>query len=174
MRSRKPEKAAGYVFPGSGKSRHLLNPKKGWRRVIDRTELYRLVEIVGELEGMARKEIAAACKPQSLSDALQEYRERAKTHGVEPDTAGIKDLRIHDLRRTLGSWQARTGASLAVIGKSLGHKNVATTQIYARLDLDPVRASVNLATAAMMEAAGLKQSAEVTPIKSKGKRKATA
>ena len=73
---------------------------------------------------------------------------------------------LHDLRRTLGSWQARTGASMAIIGKSLNHQSQQTTAIYARLDLDPVRASVNTATSAMMEAAGLKQTAEVTPIKS--------
>ena len=75
--------------------------------------------------------------------------------------AGISDLRIHDLRRTLGSWQAKTGASLAIIGKSLNHKNQNTTAIYARLDLDPVRDSVNTATNAMMVAAGLKDSGEV-------------
>lgn len=69
------------------------------------------------------------------------------------DRAGIKDLRLHDLRRTLGSWQAATGASLSIIGRSLGHKNVATTAIYARLDLDPVRASVNTAADAIMAAA---------------------
>lgn len=63
---------------------------------------------------------------------------------------------LHDLRRTLGSWQARTGASLTIIGKSLGHKSPQATAIYARLDLDPVRSSVNTATAAMFEAAGLK------------------
>ena len=84
-------------------------------------------------------------------------------HLVEPkkawnrllDRAEISDLRIHDLRRTLGSWQAATGASLPVIGKSLGHKNQATTAIYARLDLDPVRQAVNTATAAMLAAGGL-------------------
>ena len=75
--------------------------------------------------------------------------------------AGIENLRIHDLRRTLGSWQAKTGASLAIIGKSLNHKNQNTTAIYARLDLDPVRDSVNTATSAMMAAAGLKTSASV-------------
>ena len=37
--------------------------------------------------------------------------------------------------------------------------------IYARLDLDPVRQSVNTATSAMMEAAGLKPVAEVVPLK---------
>lgn len=66
--------------------------------------------------------------------------------------AGIKDLRIHDLRRSLGSWQASTGASSFVIGKSLGHKSQQATQIYARLNLDPVRESVERATQAMMAA----------------------
>jgi integrase len=72
---------------------------------------------------------------------------------------------LHDLRRTLGSWQAKTGASLAIIGKSLNRQSQQATMIYARLDLDPVRQSVNTATSAMMEAAGLKPVAEVTPIR---------
>ena len=72
---------------------------------------------------------------------------------------------LHDLRRTLGSWQAKTGASLTIIGKSLNHLSQQTTAIYARLDLDPVRASVNTATSAMMEAAGVKASAEVVPLR---------
>lgn len=63
--------------------------------------------------------------------------------------ANIKDLRIHDLRRTLGSWQAATGANSYIIGKSLGHKTQQATAIYARLDIDPVRESVNKATEAM-------------------------
>jgi integrase len=67
--------------------------------------------------------------------------------------AGLEDLRIHDLRRTLGSWQAAAGTSLLVIGKSLGHKSSSATEIYARLALDPVRASVEAATTAMLAAA---------------------
>ncbi len=70
--------------------------------------------------------------------------------------AGIKDLRIHDLRRSLGSWQACTGASGYIIGKSLGQKSQQATQIYARLNLDPVRESVERATEAMM-AAGMRR-----------------
>lgn len=66
------------------------------------------------------------------------------------DRAGITGLRIHDLRRSLGSWQAATGASLPIIGKSLGHANPSTTAIYARLTMDPVAESVNKATSAMM------------------------
>jgi len=77
--------------------------------------------------------------------------------------------RIHDLRRTLGSWQAKTGASLAIIGKSLNHKTHQATANYARLDLDPVRQSVNTATAAMLEAADLKEGTQVLPLPKKNR-----
>lgn len=111
LHSRKATNDSEFVFPGTGKSGHLEEPKKGWKRILER--------------------------------------------------ARIEDLRIHDLRRTLGSWQAKTGASLAIIGKSLNHKNQNTTAIYARLDLDPVRDSVNKATSAMMGAGGLTNVAKV-------------
>ena len=74
-------------------------------------------------------------------------------HFVEPKSAWrrvlaraqIKDLRIHDIRRTLGSYQAISGSSLQVIGKSLGHKTSQATEIYARINMDPVRESVGRA-----------------------------
>jgi integrase len=72
------------------------------------------------------------------------------------ERAGLANLRIHDLRRTLGSWQAAAGASLSIIGKSLGHRNTATTAIYARLNIDPVRQSVTTATTAMLAAGAVK------------------
>lgn len=65
------------------------------------------------------------------------------------ERAQLKDLRIHDLRRSLGSWQAATGASLSIIGKTLAHKNVNTTAIYARLNIDPVRSALEIAVNAM-------------------------
>lgn len=115
--NRKQNSGAEFVFPGPGKKGHLMEPRKGWERILAR--------------------------------------------------AGIENLRIHDLRRTLGSWQAKTGASLAIIGKSLNHKHQNTTAIYARLDLDPVRDSINTATNAMLTAAGLKDAAEVIKITKK-------
>ena len=68
--------------------------------------------------------------------------------------AGISGLRLHDLRRTLGSWQAATGASLPIIGKTLNHKSPASTAIYARLSVEPVRKAVEAANAAILTAAG--------------------
>jgi integrase len=81
--------------------------------------------------------------------------------------AGLDNVRIHDLRRTMGSWQARTGASMVIIGKSLGHKSQQATAVYARLDLDPVRQSMQTAASAMLEAGGFKATAEVVDIKGK-------
>lgn len=89
-----------WVFEGTGKSGHLVEPKSGWKRILER--------------------------------------------------AGIKDLRIHDLRRTLGSWQAITGANSFMIGQSLGHKSSQSTAVYARLNIDPVRDSVEKATQAIL------------------------
>jgi integrase len=66
------------------------------------------------------------------------------------ERSGLTDIRIHDLRRTLGSWQALAGASLPIIGKSLGHKSMRSTEIYARLTTDPVRESVEKATQEMV------------------------
>lgn len=72
---------------------------------------------------------------------------------ANPDKPSLlKDAKLHDLRRTMASWQAAGGSSLAVIGKSLGHKSLTATAIYARLDLDPVRSSVEKAAAAMLAA----------------------
>lgn len=56
--------------------------------------------------------------------------------------AGIKELRIHDLRRTLGSYLTIAGESEYVVGKALGHKDRRSTAVYARLPLKRVRQAV--------------------------------
>ncbi len=63
--------------------------------------------------------------------------------------AKLEDLRIHDLRRSMGSWMTIGGASLPMVGKALGHKTSQATSIYARLNLDPVRAAMEQAVEAM-------------------------
>jgi integrase len=47
--------------------------------------------------------------------------------------AGLGDVRLHDLRRTRGSYCAIGGESLQKIAAVLGHKSIQSTQIYARL-----------------------------------------
>jgi integrase len=71
----------------------------------------------------------------------------AKDNIVLP--TGLMDIRLHDIRRTFGSYQAINGSNLMVIGRSLGHKCTKSTLVYARLSLDPVRASIKQATDVM-------------------------
>ena len=66
--------------------------------------------------------------------------------------AGVPDARIHDLRRTLGSWLAAQGHGLPLIGRALNHTNASTTQVYARLDLEPVRDALEKNAALMFGA----------------------
>ena len=101
---------------------------------------------------------ASESKVGYLSDPKKGWRRILKR-------AGINELRIHDLRRTMGSWQAKTGASLAIIGKSLNHKSQSATSIYAKLDLDPVRESMNRATNAMLTAAGINSKSNVIKLR---------
>lgn len=57
----------------------------------------------------------------------------------------VDDIRMHDLRRTLASYMAINGSSLAIIGKALNHKSLESTAIYARLSQEPVKNAVNAA-----------------------------
>lgn len=47
------------------------------------------------------------------------------------NAAGLQDVRIHDLRRTVGSWLVRDGASLHLVGAVLNHRDQKTTAGYA-------------------------------------------
>lgn len=104
-----------FVFPGTGQSGHLRDPKKCWARVLAR--------------------------------------------------ADIHDFRIHDLRRTHGSYMAATGANQFVISRALGHKDIATTAIYARLNLAPIRDATERATDVMLESV-----TDLLPLKANGQK----
>jgi integrase len=56
-------------------------------------------------------------------------------------TAGLYDVRLHDLRHAFASVAASSGMGLPIIGKMLGHTQAATTHRYAHLASDPVKAA---------------------------------
>jgi len=68
---------------------------------------------------------------------LQPFWQRLRTR------AGLKDVRIHDLRHTFASVAVASGQSLSMIGKLLGHTQVQTTARYAHLAGDPVLSAAN-------------------------------
>lgn len=71
-----------------------------------------------------------------LSD-LQPFWQRVRAR------AGVKDVRIHDLRHTFASTAVASGQGLPMIGKLLGHTQVQTTARYAHLAADPVRSAAD-------------------------------
>ncbi|MHB1934816.1 MAG: tyrosine-type recombinase/integrase [Leptospirillum sp.] len=77
------------------------------------------------------------------------YMEPKRAWGTLLKRSKLEDLRIHDLRRSMGSWMTIGGTSLPIVGKALGHKTSQATSIYARLNLDPVRAAMDQAVEAM-------------------------
>lgn len=56
-------------------------------------------------------------------------------------TAGLSHLRIHDLRRTFGSWLGDAGFSSKQIGAALGHRSDITSRVYMALGDQSKRAA---------------------------------
>lgn len=137
-----------YVFPGSGACGHLTEPKKGWKRILDRDELTQLKQRLATA-GIALDAITG----EEIEAAVVRARTAATKHGVDQAGARLENLRPHDLRRTMGSWMAMTGASMPIIGKTLNHLSPQSTKIYARLDLTPVRDAMEAATEALLSGA---------------------
>lgn len=80
------------------------------------------------------------------------YQEPKRAWATLRRRSGLADLRIHDLRRTMGSWLVRTGANTAINAKALGHKSMQAAAVYQRIaDVDPVRDAMEKATTAFLE-----------------------
>jgi integrase len=90
---------------------------------------------------------------------------RIESHILQPKNswrrvlmqAEISDLHFHDLRRSLASYMAITGASLLTIAQMLGHSiaSQSVTGIYARLSIDPIRQAMETAVRAMLRKGGM-------------------
>ena len=89
------------------------------------------------------------------------------------EKAGIVDVRLHDLRRTVGSWMAQAGSPLLLIGKVLGHKDVKTTKIYTHFAQDHVKEALETHGKRLMEIAGKEPVSEIVdmPTKRRSKKK---
>lgn len=104
---------------------YLPDSKTGAKKVYIGNEVHEL------LEGIKRGDknpyvIIGTVEGKYLSDLQKPWRRIRKI-------AGLEDLRIHDLRHSYASFALANGASLAEIGKLLGHSQVQTTSRYAHL-----------------------------------------
>ena len=79
-----------------------------------------------------------------------------KAWGRIRKAADVTDIRLHDLRRTMGSWMSQGGVDLNTIKDALRHQNISTTLIYARLGADPAREAIEEHGRRILEVAGRK------------------
>ena len=121
-----------YILPGKKEKSHLVNIDKPWIRA---------KSLATTLLFLDEEDTPLAELIQSLKNKLQRQPtlpEIIKAADFELPT-GLQDVRLHDLRRTVGSWMAQSGNSLHLIGKVLNHSNQSTTAIYARFAEDQTR-----------------------------------
>ncbi len=82
------------------------------------------------------------------------------------ERAELPDFRVHDLRHAFASFAVADGASLYIVGKALGHAQSRTTERYAHLAQDPVRAAAERVAARVAAASKRgRPAAEVVPIR---------
>ena len=98
-------------------------------------------------------------------------------HKVRAEAKLPEKMVLHELRHSIGSHLAMSGASAVEVMQALGHKQISTTQRYihfaeqARSTL--AQRAAAMATAGMAEAEG-KEKAEVVPMPGKRKKSTTA
>ncbi len=109
---------------------------------------------------------AAVCKKAGLAVEVEKRTEAGKPvkdDEGKPVMVWQSTVRVHDLRHTYASILASSGLSLPIIGALLGHTQAATTQRYAHLADDPLRAATERA-GAVISGAG-KAGAEVVAMR---------
>jgi integrase len=75
--------------------------------------------------------------------------------------ASLEDVRLHDLRRTVGSWLTQDGVDLNRIKEALRHADIGTTLTYSRLHDDAAKPIMEEHGRRILEAAGKHRPAEV-------------
>jgi integrase len=61
--------------------------------------------------------------------------------------AGLRPIRLHDLRHSFAATGAASNLGLPVIGKLLGHKRAETTSRYAHIAADPLKIAADIIAA---------------------------
>jgi integrase len=121
LKSMKPQHARGPLFVGRDGKRARVGIRRPW---------------------------IAACKAAGLVEVVKVEGKRKTKDGKPRMVNRYKPtVRIHDLRHTFASHLASSGVSLQVIGKLIGHTQIATTMRYSHLQDEALRNATNQPTA---------------------------
>lgn len=143
-----------YILPSTKTDSHLVNISKPWRRVRDRATVKLWID---QPDGRVSRLVHELQKGLGRSPTCKEV-EAAADFDLP---RGLQDVRLHDLRRTVGSWLAQAGNSLHLIGRVLNHSSTNTTAIYARFGEDHVRQAMDQHATRIMGIAGKGNPGEV-------------
>jgi integrase len=114
-----------------GKALRLPDSKTGAKVVHLGRPAIEVLEMIERAEG--NPWVTVGTKSGARLTDLQPFWQRVRAR------AGLKDVRIHDLRHTFASTAVAAGQGLPMIGKLLGHAQVQTTARYAHLAADPIK-----------------------------------
>ena len=115
----------------AGKALRLADSKTGAKVVHLGQPAVEVLEKIERVDG--NPWVIVGTKPGARLTDLQPFWQRVRAR------AGLKDVRIHDLRHTFASTAVAAGQGLPMIGKLLGHTQVQTTARYAHLAADPIK-----------------------------------
>jgi integrase len=119
----------------AGKALRLPDSKTGAKVVHLGKPAVEVLEKIERVDG--NPWVIVGAKPGARLTDLQPFWRRVRAR------AGLKDVRIHDLRHTFASTAVASGQGLSMIGKLLGHTQVQTTARYAHLAADPVKTAAD-------------------------------
>lgn len=106
-------------------------------------------ELLNSLPRDARSPFVLPGKgPESHFVSIQKPWQRVRAR------AGLIDFRLHDLRHAFASVAVTNGMSLFMVGAMLGHRHAMTTQRYAHLAPQPVRAAADETANAIVDMLG--------------------
>jgi integrase len=97
----------------------------------------------------------AALRKERLEKAWQKIRK----------AANIEDIRLHDLRHTVGTYAGQAGANAFLVRDKLGHKTTAMTDRYVNRDANPLRKLSDQVENRIAAAMGGGSGAKVMPIR---------
>ena len=80
---------------------------------------------------------------------------------------GFPDVRLHDLRHTVGTYAGQTGANAFLVRDLLRHKDLSMTGRYVNRADDPVRTLSELVGERISAAMEGRKPAEVVPLKTR-------
>jgi len=137
-----------YVATGERRGGHFVGIQKPWRAIRNAAT----VKAWAATDGAPAELVARLARELGRTPTFEECTTKADKHDVTlaPE---LSNLRIHDLRHAFASVGVAASMGLPIIGKMLGHARPETTQRYAHLSSDPVKAAA--ASVANTIAAGL-------------------